>query len=182
MQSSASSLELYRIAESSWDERAICYFFDQYTSINEPSDCVSHLEFLPALYANCQERVSSDAPSSCFRWAVNAAALVSLGHETKNPWLVVRSRKSYGMALRELQQLLMSPSQAVKDEILAAVVVLSLFEDISGERKGLSSSHTAGMELLMKLRGQSQLANPRGRDLFAYAFAQTVCWLSTFPN
>lgn len=159
----------------------MCFFFDQYTTVGESGDCISHLQCLPGLYARCQERSSRDAPSSCLRWAVNATALMSLGQESQASALTHKARKNYGMAIRELRQQLTSPDQATKDEIFAAVVMLALFEDISGERNGLSSSHTAGMELLLKLRGQSQLSHPQGRSLFAYAYAQTVRISLVYP-
>lgn len=78
------------------------------------------------------------------------------------------------MALRALREALQSRTQAVQDETFAAVVLLALFEDITGERNGLSSSHTVGIELLMKMRGESQLGHQLGRDLFSYAYAHTV--------
>ncbi len=74
-----------------------------------------------------------------------------------------------------LRAALASPDQAVKDETFASVVLLSLFEDITGERNGLFSSHTAGFEFLMKLRGEDQLGNQRGRDMFNFAYTHTVC-------
>lgn len=167
------SLALIQISDSTWEERAICYFFDQYSasSFGEPGegDCMHHLQYLPSLYAQCQ-----DDASSCLRWAVDATALIALGNEAKMPSLDVKARRSYGMALRGLRQALQSRSQALQDETFAAVVLLCLFEDITGERNGLSSSHTAGFELLMKLRGESQLGHQLGRDLFSFAYTQTV--------
>lgn len=97
-----------------------------------------------------------------------------MGNEAKVPGLALKARQSYGMALRGLREALQTQTQAVQDETFAALVLLSLFEDITGERNGLSSSHTAGFELLMKLRGESQLGNQLGRDLFSYAYAHTV--------
>lgn len=174
-----SGLSLYRLADSTWEERAVCYFFDQYTTFGEAGgDCINHLQYLPSLYALCRDTEQNGSPSSCLRRAVDATALVSLGNEAKAPALTVKARKNYGMALRELREALQSRSLAVQDETFAAVVLLSLFEDITGERNGLSSSHTAGFELLMKLRGESQLGHQLGRDLFSYAYAHTV-WISS---
>jgi hypothetical protein len=88
---------------------------------------------------------------------------------------MIKARQGYGNALRGLREALASPDSAVKDETFASVMLLSLYEDISGERNGLFSSHTAGFELLMKLRGESQLGHRRGRDMFNFAYAHTVC-------
>ncbi|OJJ47105.1 hypothetical protein ASPZODRAFT_1897791 [Penicilliopsis zonata CBS 506.65] len=161
------------MADSTWEERSFVYFIQQYTTAGDWDQSVSHLSFLPNLYAKCQEKASSDAASACFRLAVDAAAQVALGHEARAPSLISKARRNYGKALGALQQLLNTHSQAVKDETLAAVVVISLFEDISGDRNGLSGSHTTGFELLIKLRGRGQLDYPQGRDLFNYAYANT---------
>ncbi|KAL4893058.1 hypothetical protein BDV59DRAFT_178331 [Aspergillus ambiguus] len=162
-----------QIADATWEERAICYFFDQYTTVDLPEECVSHLGFLPSLYAICQEGEQYGSATSCLRLAVDATALITLGNQVKAPSLIIKGRTSYGMALRGLRRALASREQAVRDETFATMVLLSLFEDITGERNGLASSHTAGFEILMKLRGEGQLGNAQGRDLFSFAYAHT---------
>ncbi|GAD94540.1 hypothetical protein NFIA_087260 [Paecilomyces variotii No. 5] len=86
--------------------------------------------------------------------------------------LALRARQIHGNALRSVNNSLGSASTAVRDETFAAVVLLSLFEDITGERSNLASSHVVGLQLLMKLRGEDQLNAVRGRSLFSYAFRQ----------
>lgn len=172
-----SILSLYRMAASTWEERAICFFFDQFTTYDGSSIGVSHLGFLPDLYALCLKhdgQEASTSASSCLRRAVDAAALMALRNETKAQFLAVRARNNYGMALRGLRQALDSRAQAVKDETFASLAILSMFEDIAGERNGLSSSHRVGFELLMKLRGADQLGHQQGRDLFSFAYTHTV--------
>ncbi|KAL5363506.1 hypothetical protein BJX96DRAFT_155841 [Aspergillus floccosus] len=166
-------LAQYPVADSTWEERAVCYFFDQYTTVDRPDECVSHLGFLPSLYAICRDGKQDGSAASCLRLAVDATALMTLGNQVKAPSLIIKGRRSYGMALRGLRRALASLEQAVRDETFATMVLLSLFEDITGERKGLVSSHTAGFEILMKLRGEAQLGNAQGRDLFSFAYAHT---------
>lgn len=138
---------------------------------------MGHLEYLPSLYARCGEISPPGelSPSACLRWAVDATALVTLANVAHAPPLMIKARQGYGKAIRGLRAALASPDQAVKDETFASVVLLSLFEDITGERNGLFSSHTAGFEFLMKLRGEDQLEHQRGRDLFGFAYTHTVC-------
>lgn len=172
-----SILSLYGMAASTWEERAICFFFDQFTTYDGSSIGVSHLGFLPDLYAHCLKhdgQEASTSASSCLRRAVDAAALMALRNETKAQFLAVRARNNYGMALRGLRKVLYSRAQAVKDETFASLAILSMFEDIAGERNGLSSSHRVGFELLMKLRGADQLGHQQGRDLFSFAYTHTV--------
>lgn len=171
----ATTLSLHKLSDCSWDERAICYFFDQYTTYDGSAIGVSHLGFLPSLYKQCQEQHNQgDMASIGLRRAVDATALMSLGNEAKMPSLIVRARNKYGSALRDLRSALGLRAQAVKDETLATLAVLAMFEDITGERNGLSSSHTVGFAALMKLRGSSQLEYQRGRDLFNFAYTHTA--------
>ncbi|KAJ5666722.1 transcriptional regulator family: Fungal Specific TF [Penicillium macrosclerotiorum] len=173
--SQTSALTLHRIADATWQERAVCYFFDQFTITGEGEDGMGHLEYLPPLYARCGEigHQSGGSPSACLRWAVDATALMTFANVTHAPPLIIKARQSYGKAIHSLREALDSPTLAAKDETFASVVLLSLFEDITGERNGLFSSHTAGFEFLMKLRGESQLGHQRGRDMFNFAYAHT---------
>ncbi|KAL4943503.1 hypothetical protein BDV06DRAFT_135241 [Aspergillus oleicola] len=169
------SLTVFRLDDSTWEERSLAYFFDQYTSGDDPDEAMSYLSFLPNLYAACREAPNGveNPASGCLRLAVDATALMTLSSHVNAPPLVLRAREFYGKALRGLQQALTTRSQAVKDETFATMVLLALFEDITGERNGLASSHAAGFELLMKLRGEAQLGHAQGRDLFHFAYTHT---------
>ncbi|EAW14063.1 putative C6 transcription factor [Aspergillus clavatus NRRL 1] len=163
-----------RIADATWEERSICYFFDQYTSSDDDGELRGPLGFLPALYALCRDIGEAGCSASAsLRLAVDATALVTLSNEIQERSLLVKARHLYGMAIQRLRQALTSRAQAVRDETFAAVVLLSIFEDITGERNGLSSSHTVGLEVLMKLRGVNQFGHAQGRDLFNFAYAHT---------
>ncbi|KAL2872714.1 putative C6 transcription factor [Aspergillus lucknowensis] len=161
------------IADSTWEERAACYFFDQYTSGEGDDEAISYLSFLPSLYAVCRDKRPHNPTKTTLRLAVDATALMTLSSHINAPPLALRAREYYGSALRGLREALATQTQAVKDETLATMVLLALFEDIAGERNGLASSHAAGFELLMKLRGEGQLGNAQGRDLFHFAYTHT---------
>ena len=169
-----SPLSLHSLADTTWEERALCFFFDQFTMNGENEEGMGHLQYLPSLYAESDCSGEALTPTACLRWAVDATAMITLANTSHAPSLVLKARRGYGKALRILREVLSSPTEAVKDETLASVVLLSLFEDISGERKGLYSSHTAGFEFLMKLRGIGQLAHQRGREMFGFAYTHTV--------
>ncbi|KAJ5598714.1 hypothetical protein N7537_008798 [Penicillium hordei] len=166
------ALTLYSPTDSSWEQRALCYFFDQYT-IKADAEDGGHLEYVPGLYARDLGRQSGESPSSCLRWAVEATALMTLANAKNAPPLMNKARQGYGRALRGLQEALSSPINAVKDETFASVVLLSLYEDISGERNGLFSWHTAGFQFLTKLRGSTLVDHPHGRDMLNFAYAHT---------
>lgn len=175
------SLTTIQIADSTWEHRALCYFFDQYTISAEFEDGMSHLEYVPNLYARALELNDRDwkASSSCLRYAVDATSLMTFANISNAPQFAMKARQGYGKALRNLRDALAEPSTAVQDDTFAAVVLLSLYEDISGERNGLYSSHTAGFEFLMKIRGEGQLESQMGRDMFNFAFTHTVCLFAT---
>ncbi|KAE8148448.1 Zn(II)2Cys6 transcription factor [Aspergillus avenaceus] len=162
------------VSDSTWEERAVCYFFDQYANCDTSDECLNHLAFLPSLYATCQDSGQDGSASSSLRLAVEAAALATLSNRLKAAPLLLKARGYYGMALRELRSILGSQSQAVRDETFATMVILSIFEDISGERNGLASPHTKGFGLLLKLRGEDQISHSQGRDLFICAYAHTL--------
>ncbi|KAJ5666394.1 uncharacterized protein N7477_008842 [Penicillium maclennaniae] len=170
------TLSLHRIADATWEDRALCYFFDQYTVADNNEEGIGgHLEYLPPLYARAAkiESTAKGSPAACLRLAVDATALMTLANSSNAPPLMIKARHEYGKALRGLREALASPDSAVKDETFASVMLLSLYEDISGERNGLFSSHTAGFEFLMKLRGEGQLNHRRGRAMFNFAYAHT---------
>ena len=170
------SLSLYHVADATWEDRASCFFFDQY--ILDPDDEYGrgHLEYVPELYTRSQEAsIFGETPSSaCLRWAVDATGLMTLAQRGHALPLMVRARQTYGKALRSLQAALASAEQAVRDETFAAVMILSVYEDITGERNGLFSAHTAGFDFLMKLRGERQMRNQYGREMFHFGWTRKV--------
>ncbi|KAJ5923922.1 transcriptional regulator family: Fungal Specific TF [Penicillium verhagenii] len=168
--STKTSLTLIPIADATWEQRAICYFFDQYTMQPQFEDGMGHLDFLPSLYSQVNQETST---SSCLRWAVDATAFMTLANVSRAPQLIMKARRGYGKALSSLRAALNSPTEALKDETFASVVILSVFEDVTGDRNGLYSSHTAGFEFLMKLRGKNQLDYRHGRDMFNFAYTHT---------
>ncbi|KAJ5112656.1 hypothetical protein N7532_000701 [Penicillium argentinense] len=166
-------LTMLPMPDATWEQRALCYFFDQYTITGDVEDGMSHLEYLPPLYARCGETGDRGLSSICLRQAVDATSLMTLANVSNAPPLMMKARQGYGKALRSLRDALAEPETAIKDETFASVVLLSLLEDITGERNGLYSSHTAGFEFLMQMRGAGQRDHQMGRDMFNFAFTHT---------
>lgn len=162
------------LADATWEDRALCYFFDQYTIPKKSDGDLGILESIPALYMLCRGNEVVGSSSSCLRWAVDAVALSAFAHEANASHLDYQARKTYGMALHGLREALASPTKSAKDETLAAILLLAIFEDINGERRGLHSSHTAGFELFARLHSQRRLDGKYSRCLFNFAYAQLV--------
>jgi hypothetical protein len=166
------------LADSSLEDRALCYFFDQYTTKKTPDGIPGALESIPLLYVLCRENEVAGSPSSCLRWAVEAAALTSFAHEANEQRLDLVARERYVMALHGLNKALSTgPVEDVQDATLAAILLLVIFEDINGERPELVSSHTAGLELVARLHTYRRLDGKYSRCLFNFAYLQLVSHL-----
>lgn len=162
------------LRETSLEDRALCYFFDQYAIPRASYGASGALESIPPLYVLCRESEIAGNASSCLRWAVDATALSAFAHEANAPHLRVSAREKYGMALRGLQEALNSPEESVQDGNLATILLLVIFEDINGERQGLQSSHTPGLELFARRRSRRRLESNYSRCLFHFAYIQLV--------
>ncbi|GAM37561.1 hypothetical protein TCE0_024r07581 [Talaromyces pinophilus] len=160
------------LADASMDDRALCYFFDQYTTQRTPDSLPGALESIPLLYVLCRENEVAGSPSSCLRWAVEAAALTSYANESHNRHLALKARQRYGLALHGLKEALSMPVEKVQDSTLATILLLVIFEDINGERAQLESSHTAGLELVARLHTYRRLDGKYSRCLFNFAYTQ----------
>ncbi|KAJ5484112.1 hypothetical protein N7539_005908 [Penicillium diatomitis] len=168
------SLSLYQMADATWEQRASCFFFDQYILDPDHEYGRGHMEYVPALYARSQEAsiFGANPSAACLRWAVDATGLMMNAKQRHSLPLLTRARQAYGKALRNVRTALASTEQAIRDETFAAVMVLSVYEDITGERNGLFSAHTAGLDFLMKLRGERQTWNQCGRDMFNFGWTR----------
>lgn len=162
------------LADASMDDRALCFFFDQYTTQRTPDALPGCLESIPLLYVLCRENEVAGSPSSCLRWAVEAAALTSFANQTHDQRLTYQARQRYGFALQGLKDALSTPVEKMQDSTLATILLLVIYEDINGERNNLESSHTAGLELVARLHTHRRLDSKYSRCLFNFAYTQLV--------
>ncbi|PLB47698.1 hypothetical protein P170DRAFT_456487 [Aspergillus steynii IBT 23096] len=171
-----------RYLDTPWEVQSHCFFREQYTMPPEVDGSPGPLDSVPLLYLLCQEQdltsnktmkdEGENAPVSCLRAALDAAAFAALANKARLPSLGIQARRKYGLALRELNRVLGSVDDAVKTETLGAIVMLIIFEDINNERDRLLSTHITGIQYLLKLRGLKQLQDPATRSLFHFAFTQ----------
>lgn len=104
--------------------------------------------------------------------AVLAPALALLSQETRQPQLLPLARQHYAAAIAATNALL--ATHATADATLASVLLLGLFE--ATVFQGRSSpvcwtTHTDGVEALLRLRGAAHLRTPLDAALFAQACA-----------
>ncbi|KAH8646955.1 hypothetical protein BGZ60DRAFT_391555 [Tricladium varicosporioides] len=101
--------------------------------------------------------------------SMSAVGLASLSHVTHSPEMVVQSRKDYIAALRLTNAALKSPTDVRKDSTLFTVMILSIFETITGvdgASLGAWTKHIEGATALVKLRGAEQFNTVAGQRMF----------------
>lgn len=175
------------VPEPCWEEESLCYFVQQHV-IPASSDVSlpGHLDFLPSLYIN-------SADDSCIRPAIQATAYLSLSNLSKSSSLQIRARGAYLAALNAVNRAIHS-ADSVKDETLAAVMLLSLFEvssefltdrleracpltcsqDMNMERTNIRNLHSAWIVHLLQSRCTKPLDSRMDVSLFGWAFTQVV--------
>lgn len=84
------------------------------------------------------------------------------------------------MALHGLKEALSTSVENLEDGTLATILLLVIFEDITGERPQLTSSHTAGLELFAQLHEHRRLDGKYSKSLFIFAYTQLVSTDSIF--
>jgi hypothetical protein len=119
------------------------------------------LEALPSMY-------QKSSASSLLHKAVNALALGTLSNARMSTPLRCEARREYGKALQELGVAIKSVSLATSDETLMSILLFAVYEQITWSYPSRTAwtRHVNGAVTLVKLRGQSQMANPLSKRLF----------------
>ena len=101
--------------------------------------------------------------------SMSAVGLASFSHSIHAPELMVRARRQYVSALRLTNAALRSPTEAKKDSTLFSVMILSIFETVTGNtERSLAAwaEHVNGAAALVKLRGKDQFKSRAGMRMF----------------
>jgi Fungal specific transcription factor domain len=101
--------------------------------------------------------------------SMSAVGLASFSHSIHAPQLMLRARKEYVTALQLTNTALRSPTEAKKDSTLFSVMILSIFETVTGNtERSLTAwaEHVNGAAALVKLRGKDQFKTPAGLRMF----------------
>lgn len=154
------------------DELASCHFISNYVLIPRQGLATNRgfLEFvLPLLRA--------EKPSEHFLYAFKACSLASLNNRvgTGNDFDKA-ALGCYTKALASTFTALKDPALVNRDDTLAAILLLGLFENITAKTLGMLawSSHIEGAIQLVKSRGREQLSSKIGLDLFIAVRTQMV--------
>jgi hypothetical protein len=155
------------------DERAsLSYFIHRFVAPNSADSFPSHLTFLPSIFNHNGHGLLELTTLS----VAQMAAYNQLGYDR----LRVQSYCNYGRAIGMLQDTISSRQGITDDRVLAAVLLLCTFKDISGEGFGDPSEHASGLYFLLEMRGIEQLATGSGFELYILSLLRLV-GLHLFP-
>lgn len=101
--------------------------------------------------------------------SMSAVGMASFSTTMRAPELMTRARKDYVTALQLTNAALRSPKDVKKDSTLFAVMILGIFETVSGNTErslGAWAEHINGAAALVKLRGPEQFSTSAGTRMF----------------
>lgn len=100
---------------------------------------------------------------------MKAVGLAGVAHARSSLSLLKSARQQYVKAIEATNAALRSPLQVKKDSVLISIMVLSIFETVTGaNQKSLQdwAEHLMGAAALIKVRGIEQLNSANGRRMF----------------
>jgi hypothetical protein len=143
------------------EERATGFFFSNFViGVHGPTR--GHLDHLEKLY-------NTDDMDDNLLASMKAVGLAGYSHVAHAPQLIKDARHEYTKALRLTNLALRSPEDVKKDSTLLAIMILGIFETVTGcDQRSLNAwaEHINGAAAVVKLRGLEQLRTPAGRRMF----------------
>ncbi|KAF5650807.1 c6 transcription [Fusarium tjaetaba] len=140
------------------DRASLSYFIHRFVARNRADSYPSNMTCLPSILTHDGHGLLEVTTLS----VAQMAAYNQLGCDR----LRVQSYRNYGRAIGMLQDTISSGQGVTDDKVLAAVLLLCTFKDISGEGFGDPSEHASGLYFLLETRGLEQLATGRGFELY----------------
>lgn len=118
--------------------------------------------------------------------SMSAVGLASFSNSVHAPELMIRARRDYVTALQLTNAALRSPSEVKKDSTLFAVMILSIFETVTGNNErslAAWTEHINGAAALVKLRGEEQFNTQAGKRMFLQVTSNLMlsCIQRTLP-
>jgi hypothetical protein len=109
--------------------------------------------------------------------SMKAVGLAGFAHAAHAPNLLKNARYQYVQALQSTNVALRDPVQVKKDSTLMSIMILGIFETITGCRQESLkdwSEHIKGAAAVIKLRGPDQIKTPAGRRLLVHVTAHLM--------
>ncbi|RMZ89383.1 hypothetical protein DV736_g3382, partial [Chaetothyriales sp. CBS 134916] len=127
----------------------------------------SHFDYLPSLY-------NTDTSKDVLGPIVGAVGFASLALHSSRHELQDKAQKLYIDAISHTNTALHRPDAAHNDDILASILLLSLYETLTARSPlsiGVWAAHIRGALSLVALRGPAQLESELGMALFKQLLA-----------
>jgi hypothetical protein len=143
------------------EERATGFFFSNFV-IGVQGPTRGHLDHLENVY-------NTDDMDDNLLASMKSVGLAGYSHAVHAPQLMKDARQEYMKALRLTNLALRSPRDVKKDSTLLAIMILGIFETVTGcNQRSLNAwaEHINGAAALVELRGLEQLRTPAGRRMF----------------
>ena len=109
--------------------------------------------------------------------SIKALGLAGFSHAAHAPKIMVEAREQYLRAIRLTNAALRSPRDVKKDSTLLSIMILGMFETVTGRNQRSIeawANHVNGAAALLKVRGPEQMTTPGGRRLFAQVTSSLV--------
>ncbi|OCL13485.1 hypothetical protein AOQ84DRAFT_310494 [Glonium stellatum] len=159
--SSTPSLSSFSSLSPTIDEQAMTFFLSTYaTGIDGDSAAASPYR------ADLSDYGFDHVVATCMK-ALGLAGVATVSH---HPGLMMEAKKRYLAGIRLTNTTLASHREVKKDSTLLSVLLLSLFEAMTGHAGTRSvaawRTHIDGAAMLLKLRGPEQFASFTGRRMY----------------
>ncbi|OAA73796.1 hypothetical protein ISF_00697 [Cordyceps fumosorosea ARSEF 2679] len=154
----------------SLDERTAHHFVSNYVLVPPQGTQRGYFEFVIPL-------IKAKNPCPHFKLAFEACALAYFSNRMKCPERFEKAAlHKYVQALATTGRAIQDPVESKQDGTVAAVLLLSLFENITSRHFGMLawSTHTEGAIQLVQSRGRDQLKTKVGRDIFVTVRTQQI--------
>ncbi|KAK3689984.1 hypothetical protein B0T22DRAFT_375485 [Podospora appendiculata] len=153
------------------ETRAACNFVSNFVLMpRQDTDTIGFMDYLIPLLKT--------SPDGHLHHAFNACALALLSNrgDAKDASLPARALGEYTKALSATNAALRDPVESKTDAVLAAVLLLGMFENITARRIGdfAWGSHIEGAIQLVKARGRKQIRTKTGLQLFIAVRTQLI--------
>jgi hypothetical protein len=142
------------------EDRATGFFVTNFV-VNTDGKSPGRLDYLSEIY---RDQTLDEGLLSSMR----AVGFAGYAHATQAPVLLYNARQQYAQALKHTNNALQSPEDATKDTTLLSILVLGIFETITGcKQRSLKdwSEHINGAAAVVKLRGADQIKTTAGRRM-----------------
>jgi hypothetical protein len=143
------------------EDRAVIFFASNYI-IGKNGPTRGHLNYLADIY-------QLNSVNEGLLASMKAVGFAGYSHASRTPELMANARYQYVMALKLTNEALASPTDAKKDATLVSIMILGIFETVTGcNQRSLEAwaGHVEGASALLKLRGREQFESSGGTRIF----------------